>query len=109
MGRASSFQGGEAAACQDRLGSAFLYVLVLLVQLCQSGKVSLSRSAKSDTQIDAEISFANAYVSGMRQDLGFVGNEYSIVNTVFTVGYIIGQCVRVGFAKFARLSPNSLF
>lgn len=36
-------------------------------------------------------SFANAYVSGMREDLGFEGNQYSIVNTVFTLGYIVGQ------------------
>lgn len=31
---------------------------------------------------------ANAYVSGMKEDLGFVGNQYNLINTVFTVGYV---------------------
>lgn len=35
--------------------------------------------------------FQNAYVSGMQLDLNFQGNRYSVVNTLFTVGYIIGQ------------------
>ncbi|RDW75283.1 hypothetical protein BP6252_06425 [Coleophoma cylindrospora] len=34
---------------------------------------------------------ANAYVSGMKEELHFVGNQYNLINTVFTVGYIIGQ------------------
>ncbi|KAM3085784.1 hypothetical protein ACMFMG_002845 [Clarireedia jacksonii] len=34
---------------------------------------------------------ANAYVSGMKEELGFVGKQYNLINTVFTVGYIIGQ------------------
>lgn len=34
---------------------------------------------------------ANAFVSGMSDDLGMVGNEYNIINTVFTIGYIIGM------------------
>jgi ACS family pantothenate transporter-like MFS transporter len=29
---------------------------------------------------------ANAYVSGMKEELGFVGNQYNLINTVFTVG-----------------------
>ncbi|KJZ75309.1 hypothetical protein HIM_05235 [Hirsutella minnesotensis 3608] len=33
----------------------------------------------------------NAYVSGMRKDLGFVGNQLNEINTCFTVGYILGQ------------------
>ncbi|TVY85406.1 Pantothenate transporter liz1 [Lachnellula suecica] len=33
---------------------------------------------------------ANAYVSGMKEELGFEGNQYNVINTVFTVGYIIG-------------------
>ncbi|PWN53439.1 MFS general substrate transporter [Violaceomyces palustris] len=35
--------------------------------------------------------FANAYVTGMREDLGFKGTQYNQVNTVFTIGYIVGQ------------------
>lgn len=37
------------------------------------------------------VNFQNAYVSSMKQDLNFQGKQYSIVNTLFTVGYIIGQ------------------
>ncbi|PVH93768.1 pantothenate transporter-like protein [Periconia macrospinosa] len=33
----------------------------------------------------------NAYVTGMQQDLGFKGNQLNQINTVFTVGYTIGQ------------------
>ncbi|KAK0384696.1 hypothetical protein NLU13_7174 [Sarocladium strictum] len=33
----------------------------------------------------------NAYVSGMREDLGFVGNQLNVIGTCFTVGYVIGQ------------------
>ncbi|KAI9929450.1 hypothetical protein MW887_000921 [Aspergillus wentii] len=33
----------------------------------------------------------NAYVSGMKEELAFHGNQFNIINTVFTVGYIIGQ------------------
>ncbi|CAO1633683.1 unnamed protein product [Parajaminaea phylloscopi] len=35
--------------------------------------------------------FQFAYVSGMREDLAFHGNQYSIVNTLFTVGYIVSM------------------
>jgi len=31
---------------------------------------------------------ANAYVSGMKEELGFKGNQYNQINTVFTVGYV---------------------
>ncbi|KAF7553464.1 hypothetical protein G7Z17_g3590 [Cylindrodendrum hubeiense] len=34
---------------------------------------------------------ANAYVSGMKDELGFVGNQLTEINTCFTVGYVIGQ------------------
>lgn len=29
----------------------------------------------------------NAYVSGMKEDLGFEGNQLNLINTIFTVGY----------------------
>ncbi|EKD16701.1 uncharacterized protein L3040_001442 [Drepanopeziza brunnea f. sp. 'multigermtubi'] len=34
---------------------------------------------------------ANAYVSGMKEELAFKGNQYNLINTIFTVGYILGQ------------------
>ncbi|EGE81350.2 MFS pantothenate transporter [Blastomyces dermatitidis ATCC 18188] len=33
----------------------------------------------------------NAYVSGMKEDLNFQGNQLNLINTIFTVGYILGQ------------------
>lgn len=35
--------------------------------------------------------FANAYLSGMKEDLGLVLDQFNLVNTLFTVGYIIGM------------------
>lgn len=32
-----------------------------------------------------------AYVSGMKADLKFKGNQFNQINTVFTVGYVLGQ------------------
>ncbi|RDL37146.1 uncharacterized protein BP5553_04579 [Venustampulla echinocandica] len=34
---------------------------------------------------------ANAYVSGMKEELNFQGNQLNLINTVFTVGYVVGQ------------------
>ncbi|KAL3421761.1 major facilitator superfamily transporter [Phlyctema vagabunda] len=34
---------------------------------------------------------ANAYVSGAREELNFKGNQLNQINTVFTVGYVVGQ------------------
>ncbi|KAL3481355.1 major facilitator superfamily domain-containing protein [Aspergillus californicus] len=33
----------------------------------------------------------NAYVSGMEEELAFEGNQLNVINTIFTVGYILGQ------------------
>ncbi|KAH8881774.1 MFS general substrate transporter [Thozetella sp. PMI_491] len=33
----------------------------------------------------------NAYVSGMKDDLGFQGNQLNIINTIFYGGYVLGQ------------------
>lgn len=33
----------------------------------------------------------NAYVSGMREDLNMVGNDITIINTIFWCGYFLGQ------------------
>ncbi|KAK3312536.1 major facilitator superfamily domain-containing protein [Apodospora peruviana] len=34
---------------------------------------------------------ANAYVSGMKEDLNFSGDQLNQINTCFTIGYVIGQ------------------
>ena len=31
---------------------------------------------------------ANAYVSGMKEEIGFKGNEYNKTVTIFTIGYM---------------------
>ncbi|OAL47188.1 retrograde regulation protein 2 [Pyrenochaeta sp. DS3sAY3a] len=33
----------------------------------------------------------NAYVSGMKEDLKFHGNQYNLLSTFFTCGYLVGQ------------------
>lgn len=48
--------------------------------------------------------FQFAYVSGMKEDLGFQGNQYSISNTLFTVGYIIGMIPNILILQV--LSPH---
>lgn len=34
---------------------------------------------------------SNAYVSGMKEDLKMVGDDFNVINTCFTVGYIVGM------------------
>lgn len=34
---------------------------------------------------------SNAYVSGMKEDLNITGDDFNIINTVFTVGYIVSM------------------
>ncbi|QPG76084.1 hypothetical protein FOA43_003470 [Brettanomyces nanus] len=35
--------------------------------------------------------YANAYVSGMKEDLGMKGFQYNVINTAFTCGYVVGM------------------
>lgn len=51
-----------------------------------------------DTQLEESSSLTdgtpladNAYVSGMKDDLGFVGNELVQLQTMYTVGAVVGQ------------------
>ncbi|CAG8951264.1 hypothetical protein HYFRA_00008013 [Hymenoscyphus fraxineus] len=50
---------------------------------------------------------ANAYVSGMKEELGFVGNQLNQINTVFTVGYVIG-CIPSNLALY-NVKPRIFF
>ncbi|EZF35667.1 hypothetical protein H101_00799 [Trichophyton interdigitale H6] len=47
---------------------------------------------------------ANAYVSGMKEDLDFHGKQFNLINTIFTVGYVLGQ-VPSNLALY-RLKPR---
>ncbi|KAI1804679.1 MFS general substrate transporter [Daldinia bambusicola] len=38
-----------------------------------------------------QTNIANAFVSGMKEDLGMNGNEINLVDTAWTVGYVVGQ------------------
>jgi ACS family pantothenate transporter-like MFS transporter len=38
-----------------------------------------------------KLELANAYVSGMKEDLNFSGADYNLLSTFFIIGYIIGQ------------------
>lgn len=35
------------------------------------------------------LNLTNAYVSGMKEEIGLHGNQFNIINTCFTVGYTI--------------------
>jgi MFS transporter, ACS family, pantothenate transporter len=35
--------------------------------------------------------FANAYVAGQKEDLGLIGNQYNLLISMFTAGYVIAQ------------------
>lgn len=35
------------------------------------------------------LNVSNAYVSGMKEDLNMHGNEFNVINTCFTVGYVV--------------------
>lgn len=37
------------------------------------------------------VGFVNAYVSGMREALDLKGSDFNVINTCFTVGYVIGM------------------
>lgn len=41
-----------------------------------------------------QVNIANAYVSGMKEDLGLYGNQLNIMTTTWTVGYVIGEIPR---------------
>lgn len=41
-----------------------------------------------------QVNVTNAYVSGMKEDLGLYGNELNYMTTVWTVGYVVGEIPR---------------
>lgn len=41
-----------------------------------------------------QINVNNAYVSGMREDMGMFGNELNYMQALWTVGYVIGEIPR---------------
>lgn len=41
-----------------------------------------------------QVNISNAYVSGMREDLGLYHDELNYMTTIWTVGYVIGEIPR---------------
>jgi ACS family pantothenate transporter-like MFS transporter len=41
-----------------------------------------------------QVNINNAFVSGMKEDLGLFGNELNYMQTAWTVGYVIGEIPR---------------
>jgi len=41
-----------------------------------------------------QININNAFVSGMKEDLGLYGNELNYLQTAWTVGYVLGEVPR---------------
>lgn len=41
-----------------------------------------------------QVNINNAFVSGMKEDMGLFGNELNYMQTCWTVGYVIGQVPR---------------
>lgn len=41
-----------------------------------------------------QININNAFVSGMKEDLGLWGNELNYMQTLWTVGYVLGEIPR---------------
>lgn len=64
-----------------------------------------SQKLRSVLQIDTS-NITNAFVSGMKEDLGFYGNEYNYIVTSWTIGYIIGQLVSSSSPIQAWLNTN---
>lgn len=41
-----------------------------------------------------QININNAYVTGMKEDMNMYGNELNIMQTMWTIGYVIGEIPR---------------
>ncbi|KAI1633527.1 pantothenate transporter liz1 [Biscogniauxia mediterranea] len=42
-------------------------------------------------QTNSSLQISNAYVSGMKEDLGMAGNDLNLLTTFWNIGYILGQ------------------
>ncbi|RSH94945.1 hypothetical protein EHS25_000029 [Saitozyma podzolica] len=52
---------------------------------------------------------ANAYVSGMKEEVGFLGNDYTYAGSMFTAGYVIGQWPSALVLSSGRIPPRFWF
>ncbi|KXT06236.1 hypothetical protein AC578_9187 [Pseudocercospora eumusae] len=54
-----------------------------------NGQYGSVKSAKDQAHVF--LSVTNAYVSGMKEDIGMSGQDYNLLQTMFTAGYVIGN------------------
>lgn len=52
-------------------------------------------------------SYSSAYISGMKDDLGFRGNDYNLMNTIYTITYAVFQIPSTSILTVAR--PKYVF
>lgn len=52
-------------------------------------------------------SYSSAYISGMKDDLGFRGKDYNLMNTIYTVTYAVFQIPSTSVLTVAR--PKYVF
>ncbi|OCF37148.1 MFS transporter, ACS family, pantothenate transporter [Kwoniella heveanensis BCC8398] len=52
---------------------------------------------------------ANAYTTGMKEDVGFKGNDYTYAGSMFTAGYVLGQWPSALILSSGRISPRFWF
>jgi len=48
----------------------------------------------------------NAYVSGMKEDIHYKGNDFTYANSLFTAGYIVGQLPSALILSSNRVPPR---
>nr|ODN91138.1 MFS transporter, ACS family, pantothenate transporter [Cryptococcus depauperatus CBS 7841] len=52
---------------------------------------------------------ANAYTTGMKEDINFKGNDFTYANSLFTAGYVVGQWPSALILSSGRVSPRFWF
>jgi ACS family pantothenate transporter-like MFS transporter len=97
MGRVAQYFRGDQHAPGERklvqkLDFFILTFCCLMYFLNCTSPSNISYGVKFSDLLDLDrTNLNNAYVSGMREELSFRGNQLNQINTVFTVGYTIGQ------------------
>lgn len=73
--------------------------------------VGISRdvSRGCGTNAPSRTNLSNAYVTGMKEDVGFVGNDLTLVNSCFTAGYVVGQWPSAVILASGRIPPRVWF
>lgn len=58
------------------------------------------------TFVNSQLNLGHSYVSGMKEDLAFTGNQYNTLLSMFTAGYVIGYAML--FARIVTLFHSHL-